>query len=231
MKLYKYCLIIISLFLLLTACDKDTEDISRVTYYPELELKGSTVLVMEAGNSFQEAGYVATLEGNDVSNDVVISGNLDVNKPGKYTVNYTITNVDGISKQLSRTVYVSDKTESALKSGIYTVTADSHRDASGAIVSYGREFSVVINQVEPGVFYTSDFLGGWYEYRAGYGPTYALTGTFKLNTDNTISIISSHLIGWGDSASGLENGKFDPATNTISVEVKYANMSFNQTLK
>ncbi|MCS2955955.1 DUF5012 domain-containing protein [Bacteroides thetaiotaomicron] len=32
-----------------------------------------------------------------------------------------------------------------------------------------------------------DFLGGWYDQRAGYGPDYAMVGKFELNDDNTIT--------------------------------------------
>ena len=70
-------------------------------------------------------------------------------------------NEDGFAKTFTRTVYVADNTASPLKSGIYTVAEGSKRTAPSVVAFSGYE--IVIFQMEPGIFYISDFLGGWYD--------------------------------------------------------------------
>lgn len=129
-------------------------------------------------------------------------------------------NEDGFAKTFTRTVYVADNTASPLKSGIYTVAEGSKRTAPSVVAFSGYE--IVIFQMEPGIFYISDFLGGWYDQRAGYGPDYAMVGKFELNDDNTITPLESYVAGWGDSMDQMTNTLLDPATGTLKWTVAYA---------
>nr|WP_310504648.1 BT_2262 family domain-containing protein [Bacteroides faecis] len=100
---------------------------------------------------------------------------------------------------------------------------------------YGQLFSgyeIVILQMEPGIFYISDFLGGWYDQRAGYGPDYAMVGKFELNDDNTITPLESYVAGLGDSMDQMTNTLLDPATGTLKWTVAYAGqLSFDIIVK
>ena len=73
-----------------------------------------------------------------------------------------------------------------------------------------------------GDFYISDFLGGWYDQRAGYGPDYAMVGKSELNDDNSITPLESYVAGWGDSMDQMTNTLLDPATGTLKWTVAYA---------
>ena len=202
------------------ACDKSTDDTSKVTYFVTLEREGDEKIVLEKGQPFVEPGYYAEMNGEDITESVQIKGSVDVNTPGIYNLVYAAYNEDGFAKTFTRTVYVADNTASPLKSGIYTVAEGSKRTAPSVVAFSGYE--IVIFQMEPGIFYISDFLGGWYDQRAGYGPDYAMVGKFELNDDNTITPLESYVAGWGDSMDQMTNTLLDPATGTLKWTVAYA---------
>lgn len=227
MKIYKYCLILFSVIFFF-ACEKETEGISRITYYVDLELKGNSTEFVDLGGTYIEPGWTAIEEGSDVSENVTVSGTVDTSKPGLYTLNYLVYNADGFPKTAQRQVVVSDPTPSPLSSGFYKVSKSSNRTSFGSgpgsagSKEYASEPIILIYQVSPAKFYISDFLGGYYEVGRGYGPTYALTGHFTLNPDNTLTANDSFLVGWGDSLDDLVNATFDPATKTLSYTAQYA---------
>ena len=74
----------------------------------------------------------------------------------------------------------------------------------------------------PGIFYCNDLFGGWYEQIRGYGNSYAMTGYVCLNPDNTITLLSSYVKGWGDGLDYIDNGVYDPETGQISYNLSYA---------
>jgi hypothetical protein len=100
----------------------------------------------------------------------------------------------------------------------------------GTLTPYSG-YQIIILQTAPGVFYVSDFLGGYYDKRAGYGAKYAAVGYFKLNDDNSISLVSSHVDGWSDELAALNNASYDPSSKMISWVANYANMNFYVKLK
>lgn len=226
----KVKLFIISLFTLsvifLTGCDSDsTAGYTRITFYPTLELQGESVVFVDKGTTFTDPGVKAELNGEDFTDQVQVVSSLDTNKPGIYTITYIATNEDGFSATVSRTVFVKDITPSVLASGFYTLQPGSYRDRAGAITPYSG-YPIIVLQTSPGIFYVSDFLGGYYDKRAGYGDKYAAVGYFKLNADNSISLVSSHVDGWGDEIAALNNASYDPSSKTISWVANYAEMNF-----
>ncbi|MDR2915427.1 MAG: DUF5012 domain-containing protein [Tannerella sp.] len=231
MKLYKYYLIIASVMLLFASCDKETEGVSRTTYYVDLELKGESEMFIPVGTSFTDPGVIAIEGDDDISESVKVSGNVNTNKAGGYRLTYTATNKDGFDVSVERLVIVYDPNFTTDVSGNYTVADGTYRltPSSGAKISYSG-YDVSITQSVPGIFYVSDYLGGYYEYRAGYGVAYSAQGYFLLNEDNTIEFISGNVAGWGDSVSGLIGAKYDPATNTLSWGAEYAKMIFYVTI-
>jgi len=219
MKKIIYSLFICAAFVF-AGCDDDTQDRSIITYFIDLQLEGEAVMFWPQGTAFEEPGYVAISGGEDVSSEVIVTGTVNANVPGMYTITYTAVNEDGFAKELKRNVGVYNTTPSDMESGYYTVSRESYRDYNG-IVSYGNDYQIFIIQTEPGIFYVSDFLGGWYEQRAGYGPAYAMVGHFKLNADNTIEAIDSYVAGWNDSMESLTNGVYNPAGKEIRYVLTY----------
>ncbi|MDE5664622.1 MAG: DUF5012 domain-containing protein [Duncaniella sp.] len=209
----------------LTSCDKDTEGLTDITYYPVVELQGPAYEIVTAGQAYTDPGSTATLDGEDVTDRITVTTDLDFSnpKPGYYPITYSVTNADGFSAGATRYVLVAAPDEPA--SGFYTVSADSYRDYNGITYFGGYPLRVVGDG--NGNYQISDLLGGWYEYRSGYGPTYALTGNVTIDSDGKISLVDSYLIGWGDSANSLTDGKFDAASGTITWNVSYTDYPFN----
>lgn len=216
--LYKYCLIIASVFLLFS-CEKETEGVSRITYYCELELKGNATEFAPLGGTYTEPGWIASENNADVSGNVVVSGAVNTGVAGLYRLVYSVDNTDGFPKTAVRQVVVYDTAPSAMPSGFYTVSKDSNRNGTTV---YGRDFTILIYQVTPGRFYVSDLFGGYYEQRAGYGSNYAMVGNIALSGDNVITLINSRVTGWGDSLDGMIDGSFDPGTKTARWTAQYA---------
>ncbi len=227
MKKYKYSLILIFALIFLS-CEKETEGISRVTYYVDLTLKGNSVEFTQLGGSFNDPGWTAIQEGEDVSGDVNVTGSVDTNKIGLYTITYSAVNVDGFAKNVSRRVVVYDPTPSPIVSGIYKVSKSSNRTSFGSgpgsagSSEFASEPTILIYQVSPGKFYTSDFIGGYYEVGRGYGPNYAMTGHFLLNDDLTITHVDSRIPGWGDGLDNVVNGNYASGSSTLTYTAQYA---------
>ena len=204
--------------LLLTSCDKDSEGLSRITYYPTIELEGDSYLVWDKGTPYQEPGYTSLMGGEDVSDQVVVSGTVDTNTSGIYTLTYTTAkNEDGFGASTTRTVVVLDP-NSAIE-GFYLASPDSYRDYNG-ITPYGRAYEILVIDNGDGTYMVDDLLGGWYCQRAGYGSAYAMEGIISIDDNGTIGLVDSYVAGWGDSAEALE-GTYDAATGTLTWDVVY----------
>lgn len=208
----------------LASCSKDTEGVTGITYYPVIELEGPIYDKATAGTPFVDPGYSSSLNGEDYTSNVVVTTKMDLSnpKPGYYSIVYSATNSDGFSASATRYVLVSDADDPV--SGYYTVNGGSYRDYNG--ITYYGGYQEVIYGNGDGTYQISDLLAGWYEYRAGYGSAYALTGELKADADNNITLESSFLSGWGDSAGAFNDGKYDAATGTLSYVVEYTDYPF-----
>jgi len=234
--LFKYCLIVASVFLLFS-CTKETEGVSRITNYVEFEIKGDNPAIVQVGVPYIDAGVVATLEGKDVTSGITVNSNVNYEDMGMYTVEYTSpNNADGLKSRAVRDVIVCNPDVTTDLSGKYTGQDGTQRTtlASGALVPYPGYHST-ITYLAPGFFKIDDFFGGYYAERTypqyGYS-VMGMSGYFALNLDNTISLISSYIGAWGDSLDKLENGKYDPDTEEISWDAYYAgSMMFHVILK
>ena len=233
-KTILYSLFLILAFPLLVACNDDDDQLSdsRVTYYPVLTVQGDEFVIVPIGSSYTDEGCTATLQGEDYSSHVEASGisDIDTNQAGLYYVTYTAVNADGYSVSASRTVAVCDPSITTDLSGSYTLQEGSYRLSKGVKTAYSG-YNVKVSKAAPGIFKVSDFLGGYYDQRAGYGSNYAMTGYIQLLADNTVKILSGDVPGWGDSYTDFQEGKYDPATKTISYVVTYAGMEFHVSMK
>lgn len=232
MRMSNYILVVLSA-LVFFSCEKETEGISRITYYCELDLNEGDTFFSPLGEPYQEPGWVATEKGEDVSERVSVKGAVNVNKAGIYTLSYSVLNSDGYPKNATRKVIVYNATPSVLESGIYKVSSSSSRTSSGSgpaaigSAEYASEPNVAIYQVTPGTFFITDFIGGYYEVGRGYGSLYAMTGSFVLNSDNTITHVESYNGGWEDGLSDVVGSSYDVTTKTLAYTAQYANYDFN----
>ena len=82
---------------------------------PELTLNGPAEMNLEMPEKYEEQGASATVGDSDLSDQLVISGEVDDQTPGDYTVTYTLKNYRRQDFQITRTVHVADTTPPELK--------------------------------------------------------------------------------------------------------------------
>lgn len=222
MKRMKYISMLICSLLLMTACEKETEGISGILSF---ELKGGDTYLSTLGEAYTDPGYRVTYKGEDVTNQIAVSGEVDPNTVGLYYISYIYTNPDGIKTTRTREVIVADPTVETDIAGTYLVMPGSQRLRAGVVTPYNG-YNVIVQRIAPGFFSVTDFLGGYYDKRAGYGSMYACAGYIQLKSDNSITLLSSKVPGWDDSLSELANTACDPAAGTLSWDAHYANMIF-----
>lgn len=214
----------------LSSCEDTTGGVTEITYYPILTVLGDAAIFVEIGSTYVDAGCTAELKGQDVTDQVITTSNVDTEVGGMYFVSYTSgENEDGFSATGSRVVYVVDVTPSIITNGYHTTAVGTQRTwfSSGAVVLFSG-FDVLILQTAPGIFYISDFIGGYYDQHVGNGSNYAMEGTFELNADNTITPLSSLVPAWGDSMDDITSSSVDPVSGQITYTIEYAAlMEFN----
>lgn len=246
MKKYIYSLLSAAALLGFTSCD-DTQEEPHIQWYPVVTLEGDDTYYVELGEDFQLPGFTAvnTLTGEDASSAVevqiydVIAGEyvdaISTASPGMYNVYYVcpaseVSPSSDYEVYKQRDIYVYDPTIETDISGSYNINMDESiylsngRTFADLAAGYGNVDSstITISQLLPGFFYVSDLLGGWYDQIRAYGSNYAMTGYISLNSDNSITLLSSYIRGWGDGLDSLSDGLYDPETQTISYEVWYA---------
>jgi hypothetical protein len=233
MKKIIYSLFLFCSVIVFTGCEGITsEDPSKITYFVNFEIQGDKTMQVKVGESFEDPGVIATEGDKDVTANVKVSGSVDTDALGIYYITYSAVNVDGFEASVSRTVVVYNPAITTDMAGSYTVASGTHRLAlaTGVQVAYSN-YPVTISKVAPGIFSVNDLFGGYYEIRAGYGASYAMTGYLSLNEDNTIDLLTSHVNGWGDSLDELANASYDSEKKIIQWEAVYTGAySFNVTL-
>ena len=93
----------------------NTTTVSRKINYidpnaPIISLKGGQIAYILSGENYAEPGCTATdFRDGDLSDDVIVSGDVDGNLPGIYTLKYSITNSLGVESVKERIIYVIPK--------------------------------------------------------------------------------------------------------------------------
>jgi len=180
---YKFLLVLLA-FGLLTACDdKDSEGVSRTTYYPVITLNGDPELFVMAGSNYTEPGGIAKEAGEDVPLDIKYNGiyfgasssTLNTSLADAYNVSYTAVNKDGFPGTKTRTVYVAGQGDLVNDiSGIYTATVK--RNGSTGPQYTDMEY-VIVAKTGDNTYRLSDGIGGYYDFGRGYGSGYAAPST------------------------------------------------------
>lgn len=201
----------------LTSCsDDESEGKSRITYYAVLELNGDAYMSVPKGSSFTDPGCKATMGGEDVSDLVQTTGNVDTSKMGFYNLAYSVVNSDGFPASASRTVAVVDP--------------DNFASAYYGESQYGSRHyyhaPITIKDNGDGTYTINDVLGGFYCYGRypgydAYGYDFFLEAVLKLNADNSIDLVSYGNWYWGDDVPDYLNGSYDPATGTVALNMDF----------
>jgi hypothetical protein len=96
MKKLKYIFQLLALgsLFVLPSCDKESENLSRITYYPVFDYKGDHFVSVPVGGTYTDPGVTATLDGKDYPVTVEGAADVDFNTPGVYTITYSSINPD-----------------------------------------------------------------------------------------------------------------------------------------
>lgn len=242
MKKILFNILICAGLVTLASCEKKvtTEDPSKVTHYVVFELLGDETMYVEVNSDFTDPGVSATENGVDVRDHVVtrildrvtgeVVNSIALDTPGAYAVEYSAVNADGFGVSAAREVIVYDPDMAVSIAGVYgtDMAATKYGKAGKTFADYAPGYgytgtpSVTFTEMVPGFFSCSDLLGGWYCQIRGYGAKYNMTGVVMLNDDNTITLVSSYVAGWGDGLDYLNNSVYDPVSGTLSYDVSYA---------
>ena len=236
----KVAYIFLTLALVLSAASCAKEDHAKgltVTYYPVFELTGGSIYAHQVGTTWAEPGISAVVNGEDVTDKLVIDDTVDGSTSGVYTVKYSYTNKDGFVNSKTRTVVVYDKANAGTAdiSGTYaTATCKYYKLADGSYNNsyndrYGFSFKQKITKgPAAGLFYMQDLLTGLYESYAGYGASYAFKAFILLNADNSIDLLNGDDIDpWGDAISIHTGGTsaYNPGTGEVVLTWDWAGAS------
>ena len=205
-----------------TSCEKKSAGLTSITYYADIQLEGDSYMVVAKGSTFVDPGFSATMAGKDVTDQVEVVSDVDTSASGIYTITYSIVNADGFPSSATRTVVVLDITDPI--EGIWKVDqASSFRIYDGgAPGAYKGAFEFLILADPRGFYYVEDLMAGWYAQGAGYGSNYAMMAYVAVAPDFSLQLLASAVPGWGDEADDLQDGVWDPTTNTISYVLFYA---------
>jgi hypothetical protein len=226
-KIFFYGLALCLSAMTLTSCSSDEDHTdTRVTYYINLTINGDEVVYLDANSTYVDAGCKAEANGQDVSDKIIIDNPVDTKNIGPYVVTYRAVNEDGFASEVYRYVYVGAPLTGTVATGSFRQTYNDDGSPKAQVAWSGYDIDLLTDG--NGKYWVEDLLGGYYEQRAGYGSNYSMKGYLQVNADNTVDLVGGgNVVGWADAYDEFKNGKFDPATNTISYTVVYADMDFN----
>ena len=201
-RLITYSFFIMLLAVAFTSCEeKTTEDISRVTYFPEFNLKGDDPYFINVNNppaAYEDPGAVVTEGGEEI--EFESEANVDVDNLGYYAVSYSATNQDGYSATAQRSVVVGcpDDPEKTLN------VADSAQS------SFGFSYQISVEQTGIGKYTIDD-----------------ITGFFNIAIRGEIGILCDSIV-TGSSAYGMYQGAtLDMENNQLLIDWSYPPLGYS----
>lgn len=212
MKTVKY-LIVALLLVSFASCEREYDDVAKVTYFANITITGDKIVFVPLGADYADEGATATE--SDESIDVEVKSTVDTSKEGSYSVSYTAKNSDDFKKTVSRTVNV------YLPNGIGT-------DLSGTYIADvartpGESFTenpvTLTSAGVNGLYFISDWIGGFYDKGRKFGSGYSFTGVIQILDDNSVVEISMKNP-WNDPFDSVV-GTYNPTTHTISYSAKW----------
>ena len=118
---------------------KDEKIDDNKDYNIQFKLNGNSVISLKINDKYQELGASAIdSNGNDISKDIKITNNLNINQVGSYKIIYSI-NKNGVSKTLERIVNVVANT--TLKATISNNDKYTNKDVLVTIEAIGNDYS------------------------------------------------------------------------------------------
>lgn len=235
-KIFYFILAIVAV----SCSDTSTDDVSKITNYPVLELNGEEEVFVPLGGTYTEPGIIATEDGAAIPYTIVAKGTLrgsstlDTNKSDIYNLTYSAVNKDGFTATITRKVIVVDNGDLVTSlSGVYTATTT--RD--GALTAQYTDMKyLLIWKNDNGSYEISDGIGLYYSVGRAYGDAYlARPSIVTVNSipNNNYTFPGGFIIpGFASSGPGILTGLIaDPASKTITFTSTWTTFSFSVLLK
>lgn len=148
---------------------------------PTIKLLGSSVYTMLVNGNYEEAGVlVSDNSGENLLQNVVIDSNVDVNTPGFYNIRYSVSDSNGNSSYVDRTVVVKYSFASSTNSVLTNRFTDNGIYLTGMVSVSNFRNQIILKNKDTGNESVVDVIPNGYNY-------------YQLNLDVT----------------GLENGNYD----------------------
>ncbi|MBR4650030.1 MAG: DUF5012 domain-containing protein [Bacteroidaceae bacterium] len=214
-RIFLYGLMICMTSIGFMSCSGDDElTDTRVTNFANFLLEGDEFMVVNVGEPFTDPGFTVMEGTEDITDKTVVTGEVDPNTCGFYTINYSAVNKDNFSASAERTVMV--------------INPNSLASAYLSEAEFGTRhyynLPVIIEENEDGTFTIDDIAGGFYAYGRypGYPYDFSLETVLKLNDDNTIEVVDQNPKDWfWELAISITSGTYDPETGTIKLELDF----------
>ena len=191
--------------------------------YPFITLEGDKTVLVGIGDNYVEPGYSAEVNGEDITNSVIVTSNVDTSKPGFYTVTYSVERPYGLKDLKTRNVWVNNPGHF---NNIYwgecwhSTNSQSHYYNSPIVIEEtdSSEYLYTIN----------DVLGGFYSY--GKYPGYILfhcdffvDALLKLDGASVTMLEENEDWYFYDSEDLLEmlDGQWNPETGVVTYRMNY----------
>lgn len=85
----------------------EENDGSDTNLDPIIEINGDELIELEVGEEYNDPGAIAKdHKGNDLTDGISITGEVDTNKAGQYTITYSVEDSEGNTSKVNRTVLV-----------------------------------------------------------------------------------------------------------------------------
>lgn len=211
MKIKTYIVFCLSLFTILNCSKESTNNISSVTVFPQIDLLGNPIINLEQGKTFIDPGVNANINGIETEHE--INSNLNINKVGFYTINYSVKNTDGFEAKTSRTVIVYQNNNTI--AGLYR----------GRRLDKGIESPILITSNTDGSFTCTDIAGGYYEQSTNqFGPAFGADAIISLDDNNNVNSPGS-VIDFGPI--GMSNGRISMDKKTLNWTVTLIDFDFS----
>ena len=214
----------------LSSCDKESMGVSKITTYPTLELKGADVLFWEYGTPFVDPGCKGMEGETDISDNISVVSDIDVNNIGRYHMTYKVLNSDGFAATINRLVYVYKSSDP--RNGMYksAVTLSYKGAAYTSRGPWASSIMVLGNGTDK--LWIEDLIGGWYYIGSGYGIDYATAGVITLDSaspNNVTALSGVEALPWGYVAilKSDSPSSYDSTTKTLLLNVDLPDVPMN----
>ena len=148
---------------------------------PKLTIPASQIIKVGETLNLTEGVYAIDAEDGDITSNVVLSGDVNFNKAGRYNVTYTITDNDGNTVEKARTISVVNMED-------YTYLSDiKWKSANSGWRTIQKDKSIEENPIR-----LTDENGNEVEYEKGIGTHSTSTIVYDL-TDKDYSYFTSYV--------------------------------------